>query len=203
MDTDAAYLPKPLEEIPAHTGDDHAADEYDSDHGGYSLRTLLSWSASGRPFQKKGREYFLNIFVITLLFQVILFLFSQYVLMALVFALAFLAYALNSVPPHMFQYKITTEGIMIEDHFFLWQELYDFYMKRQNGEDVIIISTKSFFPGELTIVLGDMHRDHVRDVLLDYLPYREYVKPTFTEKSGDWLAKNFPLEKTFSHSKKL
>jgi hypothetical protein len=161
----------------------------------YDLRTLLSWSAPGRPFQKRGKEYFLNILIIMLLVQVILFLFSQYALMALVLALVFLTYALNTVSPHDFHYKVTSQGIMVEDHFFLWQELYDFYFKQQNGVDVLIIGTKAWYPGELTIVLGMMHVEHVRDILLQYLPYREYVKPTFMEKSATWLEKNFPLDR--------
>lgn len=166
----------------------------------YETKTLLSWSAPGRPFEKKGKEYFLNILIIMLLVEVILFLFSQYVLMALVLALVFLTYALNTVSPHDFHYKITSGGIMVEDHFFLWQELYDFYFKQVNGVDVLIIGTKAWYPGELTIVLGMMHVDHVRDTLLQYLPYREYVKPTFMEKSSVWLEKNFPLDRKLDNS---
>src|SRR3989344_3893153 len=109
-------LPAPHEELlPAHTGDTSQ----------YVLKTLLSWSAPGRPFQKRNKEYFLNILIIMLLVEVILFLFSQYILMVLVLSLVFLSYALNTVTPHDFQYKITSEGIQVEDHFFLWQELYD------------------------------------------------------------------------------
>lgn len=161
----------------------------------HELRTLLSWSAPGRPFQKKSKEYFMNILVIMLLVEIILFLFSQYVMMVLVLALVFLSYALNTVPPHNFHYRLTTEGIMVEDHFFIWQELYDFYFKKQSGEEVMVIRTKVLFPGELYITLGEMHKDHIIQILLPYLPYREYVRPSFMEKSGEWLERNFPLEK--------
>jgi hypothetical protein len=159
------------------------------------VSTLLSWHAPGRPFVKRSKEYFVNIILIMLAVEVILFLFSQYMLMMVVASLVFLAYALATVPPHDFQYKITSEGILVEDHFFLWQELYDFYFTRREVTDVLHIRTKAYYPGELVIVLGDMHKDHVRSVLLPYLPYREYVKPTFMDKSGDWLEKNFPLDK--------
>jgi hypothetical protein len=86
--------------------------------------------------------------------------------------------------------------VLVEDYFFLWQELYDFYFKRQEGVDVLHIGTKSFYPGELLLVLEGLHVDHVKTVLLPYLPFREYVKPTFLEKSGTWLEKNFPLDRT-------
>ena len=67
--------------------------------GPTEVKTLLSWTAPGRPYSKKGKEYFINIVLITLAINVILFLFSQYLFMLVVAALAFLAYALATVPP--------------------------------------------------------------------------------------------------------
>jgi hypothetical protein len=160
------------------------------------VQTLLSWTAPGRPFKKRTKQYYLTGILIALFIEIILFLFSQYSLMILVLALAFVSFALASVPPKNFHYRISTEGIKVEDHFFLWQELYDFYFKKIHGTDVLHIRTKTYLPGELTITLGDnVDKEHVKKALLPYLPFREYVKPTFMEKSGDWLAKNFPLEK--------
>lgn len=160
------------------------------------VRTLLAWIAPNRPFRKRGKEYFINIFIILLATEVILFLFHQYMLMVLALSVVFLAFTLATVPPHPFRYKISTQGITVEDHYFLWQELYDFYFKRQDREDLLIIRTKSYMPGELTIVLGDVHRDHVKEVLLPFLPFREYVKPSFVERTADWLSRTFPLEKS-------
>ncbi len=162
----------------------------------FDIRTLISWSAPGRPFRKKGRQFFLSVALIVMFFEVILFLFAQYELMVVVFALAFLSAVLSSVPPHNFHYKITTEGIKVEDYFYIWSELYDFYFKRIDGMDVLVMRTQAFLPGELKISLGDLHKDHIRQIIVRYLPYREFVKPTFMESSADWLADNFPLEKS-------
>jgi hypothetical protein len=137
------------------------------------VRTLLSWQAPGRPFVQRSRQYFVNVILIMLALEIILFLFSQYMLMMVVASLVFLAYALATVPPHNFHYKVTSEGILVEDHFFLWQELYDFYFTRREAVDVLHVRTKAYFPGELVIVLGDLHKDQVRMALIPYLPYRE------------------------------
>ena len=61
--------------------------------------------------------------------------------------------------------------------------------------DVLIVSTKSYLPGELTIVLGEMQPDQVKNILLPYLPFREFVKPSFIERASEWVSKTFPLEK--------
>lgn len=161
----------------------------------HSLKTLISWHAPGRPYREKGKEYYVNVFLICVFLEVILLLFHEYLLMVVLASLVFLAYALSSVPPRAMFYKISTEGVMVEDHFYIWEELYDFYFKTIDGHTVLHIRTKWFVPGELILVLSDIPQDHLRDILLRYLPFREYVKPTFTEKSGDWLARTFPLER--------
>lgn len=177
-----------MDHSPEHTHQNH---EHDSD-----IRTLLSWSAPGRPYRQKGKEFYLSVTLIVFLVEVILFLFSEYQLMVVIAALSFLSMVLSSVPPRNFHYKVTTEGVKVEDYFYIWSELYDFYFKRIEGMDVLIIRTEAFLPGELKISLSEVSRDHARKALVHYLPYREYVKPTFMEKSADWLSHNFPLEKS-------
>lgn len=161
----------------------------------HEIKTILEWTAPGRPFRKRGRQYYLTSLSIMLLVEIILFLFSQYLLMLVVLSFIFVAFALNSVAPSNFKYRISTEGITVEDHFFLWQELYDFYFKKREGTDVVHIRTHSFLPGELTITFGTIDHEQIKSALLPYLPYREIIRSTFMEKSADWLTKNFPLEK--------
>ena len=158
------------------------------------VKTYLSWNAPGRPYQSHGKQYFLSILLIVFLVEVILFLFSEYQLMMAAGALAFLSIALSTVPPGLFHYRVSSEGVKVEDHFYIWSELYDFYFKRIGETDILIIRTKDLIPGELSISLTGISRDHVRRILLHFLPYREVVKPTFMERSGDWLSRNFPLE---------
>jgi hypothetical protein len=115
--------------------------------------------------------------------------------MLVVLSFLFVTFTLVSITPSDFKYRISSEGITVEDHFFLWQEMYDFYFKKREGVDVVHVRTRSLIPGELTLTLGNTDREKVKSALLPYLPYREYIKPTFMEKSGDWLSRNFPLEK--------
>ena len=125
-----------------------------------------------------------------------MFLFQQYLFMVVVGALYFLSITLATIPPRNFHYKISNQGIKVEDHFFIWEELYDFYFKKAEGVDVLVVRTKTLLPGEIHIPLGELHPQHVRKVLIGYIPYREVVRPTFMEKSADWLSHNFPLERS-------
>jgi hypothetical protein len=164
--------------------------------GHYSdVKTLLSWHAPGRPFQKKGKEFYATVLLLGLLIEIILFLFSEYVLMMAVASLIFLSFALSSVPPKDFHYKITSEGIQIEDFFYIWEELYDFYFKKIDGQDTLFVRTHAPLPGELKIPVGEHSLQHIRMTILPYLPFREVVHETFMEKSATWLSHNFPLER--------
>ncbi len=154
----------------------------------------LELKAPGRPFKKRSKQFYLTALLIMLLVEVILFLFSQYLLMLVVISLVFVAFVLATIPPKDFHYRISGEGIMIEDGFYIWRELYDFYFKNREGVKTLHLGTHALLPGELIVTLGDMDEEKVKNALLPYLPFREYVKPTFVEKSADWLAKNFPLE---------
>lgn len=191
-------LPKELESgEPHHSApppNQGHANESSEEHAGYPT-TLLSWKAPGRPYKKRGKQYFMTVILLMIFIEVILFLFSQYALMAVVASFVFLAFSFVLVPPRDFHYRISTQGVTVEDHSYLWQELYDFYFKRREGVDILMIGTHAYFPGELSITLGDVDRDHVMKVMIPYLPYRESVAPTFYEKSADWLVKTFPLEK--------
>jgi hypothetical protein len=156
--------------------------------------TILEWEAPGRPFRKRTKQYYLTAMLITLLVEVILFLFSEYLLMLVVFSLLFVAFALAKIPPRDFKYRISSEGITIEDRFFLWQELYDFSFKNKDGYETLHISTQAYLPGELILTLGKEPQEKVKSAILPYLPLREYVRPTFVDKAADWLSRNFPLE---------
>src|SRR5207248_3177545 len=103
--------------------------------------------------------------------------------------------------PHESEYKISTEGFTIDEHFFLWQELYDFYFKKRLETNVLHIRTQAFIPGELFVPLnGKVSEEQIKTAMARFLPYREVVQPTFMEKSGDWLSKTFPLENAASSS---
>jgi len=162
--------------------------------GQADITTLLEWEAPGRPFKKRTKQYYLTALLITLLAETILFLFSEYLLMFVIAALLFVAFALASVPPKLFKYRLSKEGIQIEDKFFLWQELYDFYFLKREGEETLHIRTEAFFPGELIVTFDKEHKEVIKKVLISFLPFREFVKLTFVERAADWLAKNFPLE---------
>jgi hypothetical protein len=167
-----------------------------AEHSTNDVSTMLEWTAPGRPYKKRSKQYFLTALLIMVLVEIILFLFSEYLLMLVVLSLVFVTFALAIVPPKNFHYRISSEGIKIEDKFFLWQELYDFYFIKKEGTPTLHVRTQAYIPGELIITLGNEDEEKIKNALIAYLPFREYVKPTFLDKAAEWISKNFPLENT-------
>lgn len=164
------------------------------------VQTLLEWIAPGRPFKKRGKSFFATSLTILFFIEVILFLFSQYILMVVCLSVVFVAFVLATVPPQPLHYRISTEGLFVEDHFYLWQELYDFYFFTQQGEEQLYVRTH-FLPGLLTIMTGEVTKEEIKKTLLPFLPFREYVKPTFVDKAAAWMEKTFPLEASSKNTK--
>ena len=163
----------------------------------YKVTTLLEWKAPQRPFKKRTSVYFRSAMLIAFLLEIILFMFQDYIGMLVVLAFLFLIFAMGSVPPHESDFKISTEGFAFDDHFFLWQELYDFYFKTHLNTRVLYIRTMALIPGELYVPLGTtVTEEQVKSTLAHYIPFREVVQQTFLEKSGEWLGRTFPLEPT-------
>jgi hypothetical protein len=162
----------------------------------HDVTTYLEWQAPARPFKHRSKEFFINALLITVAIEIICFLFSQYFLMAVIASLVFLAFALASVPPKTYTYRISSEGILVENEFLIWDELYDFFFLKTHGVEVMYVRTKSFYPGLLTLPMGDISEAQFKSVLLHYIPFREHVEPSFMEKAGSWLEKNFPLERS-------
>ena len=167
------------------------------------VKKLYEWSAPGRAFKKKTPIYYRTVLLIAFLIEVILFLFSQYMLMAVVVSFVFMAFVLATIPPRRFTYIISSEGFIVEDHAFLWQELYDFYFKIEQDVPVLHMRAHDPFLGEVVAPLSsEKEKEDIKGILLHFLPFREVVRKDFMEKSGDWVSKTFPMDRAEKASKK-
>ncbi len=159
------------------------------------VKTLLSWQASARPFHKKDRSYYTTIAIIVVLLVLISFLAHEFLLIGVLLSLAFVAYVLGFVPPGEVEYKISTQGITVGDHFYFWQELDSFWLGEKEGHKILYILTNLRFPGQLMLVLGDQIEDgEIKKVVAKYLPFHEIAPKSLMDKWSEGLQKHFPLE---------
>jgi len=159
------------------------------------IKTLLSWEAPSRPFRKKDRSYYTTLAIIVLLLVLILLLAKEFLLIATLLSLTFVAYVLAFVPPHKINYKISTQGVTIGEDFYFWHFLDSFWFKEKEGYKVVHVQTRLRFPAQLMLVLESQDEEKIKKIVARFLPFLEKPHRSWMEKWSEGLQKNFPLEK--------
>ena len=158
------------------------------------IRTLLSWEAPARPFRKKDRSYYTTIAILVILLILIAFLMKEFLLIAVLLALAFVSYVLAFVPPGHLTYRISTQGVTIGEDFYFWHFLDSFWFKEKDGHKLLHIQTRLRFPAQLMLVLSSHDEEKVKKIVARFLPFVEVPYKSWMEKWSEGLQKNFPLE---------
>lgn len=172
-------------------------DEEEQDYGYYGrdpVKELVTWEALSRPFRKKDRSFYTTIAILFILISLIVILAGEKILLGALLAFAFLIYVLNFVEPQKIRYKLSTQGVTIEQHFYHWQELDSFWFSEKDGFKILHILTQFGFPAVLLMVLGDKDEESVKKIVAKFLPFHEIAPKSTLDKWAESLQKNFPLE---------
>ena len=156
-------------------------------------RVLVSWRAAGRPFKRRDRGDYTTIGAIVFLVAIILLFLKEWLLIAVMIALAFVAYVLASVPPEETKHELTNKGIRTGDKLYRWQELWRFWIEEKWRQKMLVVETRYKFPRRLLLMLGEADEELVKRTLKEYL-FLEKPEPTFMDKASEWLVEKVPLE---------
>lgn len=153
---------------------------------------ILVWEAPSRPYKKRDRQYYTTIATIVFLLSLILFFAGQFLPIAVVIAVGFLAYVLSAVPPINVTNKITTWGIRIDKEIYYWEELGRFWFTDKFKQKLLNVETARF-PGRITLLLSDKTESAITDILSQVL-IKQKPEPTSFDKAADWLQKKIPID---------
>lgn len=141
------------------------------------VKTLLEWVSPARVFFPKGKKYFSNLGLIILIAGIVLIFFKEFTIVVVILALAFVSYALSTVPPERLKHKITTQGLVSGEHSYFWKDLKDFWVVDVNGVPVLQIDTNLRFPGRLFLLIEKpADKDLLVKTLSAYLPFVQQPK---------------------------
>jgi hypothetical protein len=159
------------------------------------VQTLLSWRAPSRPHRKKDRSFYTTVAILIILIAMIALLAGERMLVAVLFALMFLVYVLNFIEPQEIEFKLSTQGVTIDEHFYHWQELDSFWFEKKDGYIVLHILTQLRFPSMLMLVLGpNTTEEEVKRTTARFLPFHEIAPKSMIDKWAQSLQRYFPLE---------
>jgi hypothetical protein len=155
-------------------------------------KTIVTWIAPSRPFKKRDRQYYTTVAAIVFLVSLILFFAGQFLPIAVVISIGFLAYVLSSVPPHEVKIEINTYGIEIEELPYYWEEMGRFWLEQKYGQEILTIEVVRF-PGRIILMFKEDKKEELRKILSEVL-LEEKPIDTFYDKAGKWLQDKIPLE---------
>lgn len=192
-------LPKPQPELEAHSSVHYSNSpsfaqpplDYDED----LIKDLFIWKAPSRPYRKKDRSYLTTAFILVVLVSLVSFLLDSGLLAAALAALLFVVIILNYVPPEEIEYKISTQGITIGNHFYHWYDLDSFWFGKKEDKNILYIATLYRFPGIIMVILNDeINQEEIKKACAHFLPYQEIAPKTFFDNLAEKIQKHFPLE---------
>lgn len=155
---------------------------------------LLAWQSPSRPFKKRQKEFYTTIVAIVFLLAVILFFAKEFLLIAAILALAFVAYVLATIPPEDVEHKIMDKGLESAGHFYKWEELVSFWFGERWGQPLLFLQTRLRFPGRLVLLTDSQDREKIRTILVKYLTFQEKPEKNWMDDAAKWLAEKIPLE---------
>ncbi len=157
----------------------------------FEVKTLHQWTSASHVFIPRGKKWLTYIALITSLIILVILFAQQFLIIAPVLAVAFLAYVLASVPPDGIEHRITTQGLITGKHNYLWEELYDFWFIEKQGHIILNFDTLVRFPGRLMLIIDSKEKDKIKNILVRFLPFREVPEKTWIDSLGDSLSNFF------------
>jgi hypothetical protein len=156
-------------------------------------QSLLVWKSPSRLFKKRDREYFVNIAAIVFLLVVILIFAQEYMFILAVLSIVFFVYVISTVPPEEVEHRITTLGVESSGRYYRWENLKEFWFEEQWGQTKLVINSETH--GRITILLGSLGKENIKDIISGYIPYRDQPQKTWMDNASVWISKKIPLDK--------
>lgn len=173
----------------------HTQEELDELHQVVKAeKASLFWKSKARPFKRRGKDYFLTLILIVLVFILVSTLVREFLLIGVVLSLAFVAYVLAIVEPEVVEHKVTKSGFVSGDHPYLWEELKSFWFERKGDHDILNIETKLRFPARLILILEGVSQHGIKNSLEKHIEFRETPQYNILDRWAHKLTRILPLE---------
>ncbi len=156
-------------------------------------KILFEWGAPERAYQKKDRDFWITAVSILVLVSVILFFVKEFFLIIALVSALFLYYVLSTVPPQIVKYKISNRGIYFGEDRYKWDLFSRFWFKKSLSNEVIHFETILRFPKQVSLVINEVDRDKIKEIVVKRLPLVE-ESPNFVDKLTKWFMNKLPLE---------
>lgn len=158
-------------------------------------QVIFAWKAPLRAYKKRGGAILRFFFAVAALLSVIVFLFSDRILLIPIWAVLFLFYTLTITPPPEVDNRINQFGIETAGITLRWEVLSHFYFTKRFGFDILVIVTNGpYYFHAYMVIPSEEIKKNVLQILSEHLMFQENPNRSITEKIIDWLTRLVPDE---------
>lgn len=155
--------------------DKYYADPMGLDRYVVQEKILFEWLAPNKVDRKKQRAEVLQILFVVLIITAILVLAQELLLAAVFLAFIFLYMAFDLMPPVQLRSQLTTIGIKIEDKYYYWPNLSQFWFEER--QKTLYLYFRCVFPyiQVVKLIIAPADEEKIKNIIGTYLLYK---KPT-------------------------
>ena len=157
-------------------------------------QTLVEWRSPSHPYKKRSKLFYQTVAAFTFLFIVIVFFLHEFLLIGVILSVAFVIYAIYSVPPIEIEHKITPIGFDNAGRLFRWPELAAFWFEEKWDKNILVIQTHMPFLSQIRAIIEDGAKDNIKQIIGKYLLFIEKPPKSISDRLTDWIQDNIPLE---------
>ena len=157
-------------------------------------QTLIQWQSPSHPYKKRSKLFYQTVAAFTFLLVVIVFFLHEFLIIGVILSVAFVIYAIYSVPPITIEHKITPLGFENAGRLFRWQELYSFWFEEKWGNKILVIQTHLPFFSQARAIIEKEFESKIKQIIGKYLLFVEKPPKSMVDRLTDWVQKSIPLE---------
>lgn len=155
-------------------------------------KVLYSWKSVERPFKKWNKEIYSTVMVFAVLVSIIFFFIEGLMLVFVVWAVVFMAWAISKTEPGIREHKITDKGIRTGGTLYRWEMMLVYWLEEKWDKKLLRVLLRKF-PGQLVLVYDKGEEKKIREVMSRFLTL-EKPEDTWTDRVVKWFGEKMPLE---------
>lgn len=136
-------------------------------------RPLMAFTGPSDLPKEENRRWFMLVMTASVLLILVALLINKVLLAIILIGVAWLTYMLTRLPNQEIENIVTTTGFFTQNKFFPWSQLNGFWIIKDHGHYVLGLETTRRAFSNVMILLGSQNPLEVRQVLAQYIPYRE------------------------------
>ena len=141
------------------------------------MQPLISWDAPEHLHTEKNNDWYWAVGIITITIAALAIILNNVIFAIFIIVAAFALVVHAAKKPRIIHIEINDRGIVIDKVLYPFLTLESFWIDAHEEIPKIILKSHKVFMPFITVHIEEVDREHVRDILLNYIAETEHIEP--------------------------